>query len=65
MKLTGKGLKQGMDSFEINWQKGIILEEDKNEPSAYFMECADMPAYSFCVQTKEPQKDAVWEEILL
>lgn len=65
VKLTGKGLKQGMDSFEINWQKGIILEEDKNEPSAYFMECADMPAYSFCVCTKEPQKDAVWEEILL
>ncbi len=65
LKLTGKGLKQGMNSFEINWQQGIILEEGRKKPSAYFMECTHMPTYSFCVCTKEQQQDVVWEEILL
>lgn len=65
MKLTGKGLKQGMNSFEINWQQRKILDEGRKETLAYFMEYAYMPAYSFCVCTKEPQQDAAWEEILL
>lgn len=65
IKLTGEGLTRGINSFEIDWQKGVILEEGKNEPSAYFKEQTILPSYSFCVCTREPQQNAAWKEILL
>lgn len=65
VKLTGEGLKQGLGSFEINWQLSAILEEGKDKPSAYFKEQTALPEYSFCVCTKEPQENVAWKETLL
>ena len=65
IKLTGKGMKQGMDSFEIDWFYGRILEEGKSDPLAYFKEQTCLTEYSFCVCSRKPEPEVVWKEMVL
>lgn len=65
VKLTGKGMKQGIDSFEIDWHHHQILEEGKDSPSAYFKEQTCLPEYSFCVCCRKPEPEIVWKETVL
>ena len=65
LKFTGKGLGQGMDSFEIDWRHGWILEKGKSGPSACFKEQTALPEYSFCVCCGKDETEVVWKEITL
>lgn len=47
IKFTGKGMGQGLDSFEINWDEKLIYEQGK--PAACFEEYTQMEGYSLCV----------------
>lgn len=63
MKLTGKGIKQGLDSFEIDWQQGQIREKREDSPAAYFTEQDALPEYSFCLCVREEGAKVQWKEI--
>lgn len=63
IKLTGKGIGRGLDSFEINWQKRAIYEKYKENEAAFFEEKRDFYGYSFCVCFKRPDEEIRWEEI--
>lgn len=65
IKLTGKGMRQGIDSFEIDWHHDWILEEGKSSPSACFKEQTCLPEYSFCVCSKIPEPEVTWKESVL
>lgn len=48
VKLTGRGLGQGLSSFEIDWKHQTIQNASK-EPVAFFEEKRDLEGYSLCV----------------
>lgn len=62
VKFTGKGMRQGIDSFEIDWRDSRILETGKSVPSAYFAEQTCLPEYSFCVCSGKAKQEVVWKE---
>lgn len=65
IKLTGQGMRQGFDSFEIDWSHGRILEKGKDNVSAYFEEQIHLPEYSFCVCSHKPEQEVIWKEKVL
>lgn len=64
IKFTGKGMSQGLDSFEIDWEKRAIIQEEKKEPSAFFEESGSLPGYSFCVCFGDSGQKVIWQEVL-
>jgi 4'-phosphopantetheinyl transferase len=48
IKLTGQGMKRGLDSFCINWEKGLI-EEFSGKELARFRVCEVEPAVHLAV----------------
>lgn len=64
IKMTGKGMRQGIASFEIDWHHRWIWEKEKKMPSACFTEYRHLPGYSFCVCAEKAGQEVVWREIL-
>ncbi len=62
LKLTGKGITAGLDSFEIDWKGNKIL--DGGTEAACYEEYNCLPQYCLCVCMGVPCKEVVWEEIL-
>lgn len=64
MKLTGRGMAKGLNTFEIDWQRNLILEKstDMSEAAAYFQEYGSLSQYCFCVCTKVKPQKVVWRE---
>lgn len=58
VKFTGKGLGQGLDGFEIDWENQMI--RDAGKPSAYFEEKRDLKGYSMCVCGQEKVPEPRW-----
>ncbi len=63
IKLTGAGMAQGLDTFEIDWEKKQILKAGSGKTSAYFMTMDDLPGYGFCVCCREPLEDVRWKNV--
>lgn len=61
IKLTGKGIGQGLASFEISWQEKCLYERGK--PAAFFEENRDLSGYSFCVSFEKMDEEIRWREI--
>lgn len=58
VKLTGRGLGQGLSSFQIEWKNRAIL--DQEECTAYFAENQEMKGYSLCVCSREKGASVKW-----
>lgn len=65
MKLTGRGIGEGLSSFEIDWERNAIFKDDKAKPEAYFEEQACLLGYSLCVCRKKQGKRTKWKELPL
>lgn len=63
IKLTGRGLSQGLASFEIDWQNRAVLECDKQEPAAFFEEKKLLPGYSACLCFRSAGQEILWFEL--
>lgn len=59
MKLTGRGMGQGLDSFEINWKRRQIY--DQGLPTACFEEYTGIEGYSLCVCIGREKMEVQWE----
>ncbi len=64
IKLTGKGIGQGLDSFEIDWKMKAVLEKDGGSAAAFFEEQNCLPGYSFCVCYRIPGETVEWKKKL-
>lgn len=60
MKLTGKGMGQGLDSFEIDWETHRIIDTDV---TAYFTEQSNLSGYALCVCSWEETDRVEWKRI--
>ncbi|MDE6203846.1 MAG: 4'-phosphopantetheinyl transferase superfamily protein, partial [Lachnospiraceae bacterium] len=60
VKLTGKGLSGGLSGFEIDWNRGRVLEE--GNVAAYFEEQRKIAGYAFCVCAESPVQGVIWKE---
>lgn len=58
IKLTGRGMEEGLNTFEIDWQGKRIAAHGTE---AYFEECSYLPEYCFCVCTTQSLGKVVWE----
>ncbi len=69
VKLTGRGIAEDFDRFEIDLEENRILllepEREKENPGAYFAELDCIDRYCLCVCTTAPQQRPVFEEISL
>lgn len=77
IKLTGKGMTQGLDTFEIDWQQNRIFAGSTPERQlaaesmervnsvAYFEESDCLPQYCFCICAGEKPLEVIWSEIVL
>lgn len=63
IKLTGKGIAGGLDTFEIDWAENLILDREKKDPIAHFMVCNNLAGYSACVCSWTPMGDVVWKRV--
>lgn len=63
IKLNGKGLSQGLDSFEIDWENRAVLKKDKKEPAAFFEEKDLLPGYSLCLCSESAGQKVIWMEL--
>lgn len=61
IKLTGRGIGQGLDSFDIDWENRQIY--DQGLPTACFEEYAGIEGYSLCVCTGQEKIEARWESV--
>lgn len=65
LKLTGKGLRQRMDSFEIDqkgkciYQSGLSVNPSAHA-EAYFEEFFGLEEYSVSLCTENPQTEVIW-----
>lgn len=64
IKFTGKGMSQGLDSFEIDWERKAVKQKEKTEPAAFYEELSSLPGYSFCVCFGDSGQEVVWQEVL-
>lgn len=60
IKFTGKGMKQGIDTFEIDWKKGCIRDKESSEIKAYFDEYPYIEGYSLAVCRENLKSEIVW-----
>lgn len=58
VKLTGRGLSQGLASFQIDWQHKALTEQE--QAAAYFAETSKLPGYSFCVCSRQEKMEPAW-----
>lgn len=66
IKLTGRGMAEGLNTFEIDWQGNrIVRTEIQERTEAYFEEYSSLPEYCFCVCTGTPFAKVIWEEFEL
>lgn len=75
IKLTGRGMAGGLNTFEIDWQENRILgisaleiqekAEGSEKAEAYFEEYSRLPEYCFCVCASIPFYRVTWKEIQL
>lgn len=63
IKLTGRGLGQGLSSFEIQWQEKRIWENGQNRAAAFFEQKDPLPGYSACLCFGSPGQQVVWQEV--
>lgn len=63
VKLLGKGMRKGLDSFEINWEQKAVFEKDKESPAAFFYEKRDIPEYSFSLCLGQEKQEICWAEV--
>lgn len=63
IKLTGEGMKKGLDSFEIDWNRRAVFEKGKDTPAAFFYEKRDIPGYSFSICLRNPEQPICFKEI--
>lgn len=61
IKLTGRGMGQGLDSFDINWENRQIY--DQGLPAACFEEHTGIEGYSLCVCIGQEGMEAQWEAV--
>lgn len=59
IKFTGRGIGQGLDSFSIDWENGVI--RDKGLTKARFEEYREIEGYSMCVCTCLEKIKVQWE----
>jgi len=58
IKLTGRGISQGLASFEIDWQNHAITQQKKVK--AYFAEYQKLQGHSLCVCGGEFEEEPVF-----
>ncbi|MCI8613814.1 MAG: 4'-phosphopantetheinyl transferase superfamily protein [Lachnospiraceae bacterium] len=63
IKLTGRGMAQGLDTFEIDWEKNRVHDRGKSGTYAYFTTWDALTGYSACVCSWEPVESAEWKRI--
>lgn len=63
IKFTGKGMSQGLDSFEIDWERKAVKQKEKKEPAAFYEELNSLPGYSFCVCFGDSGQEVKWREV--
>ena len=63
IKLTGRGMAQGLDTFEIDWEKNRVHDRGKSGTYAYFTTWDALTGYSACVCSWEPGYSAEWKRI--
>ena len=63
-KLTGKGLGQSLDKFEIDWEQDAAIDATSTSmtPAAYYQELDGLQGYSLCVCYEQPEQEIIWEE---
>ena len=69
IKFTGRGLGQGLGSFDIDWENKAIRDtavfdasdESSRKTVAYFEESTQVEGYSLCVGTGQKETPARWE----
>ncbi|MCI8922601.1 MAG: 4'-phosphopantetheinyl transferase superfamily protein [Lachnospiraceae bacterium] len=69
IKFTGRGLGQGLGSFDIDWENKAIRDtavfdasdESSRKTVAYFEESTQVEGYSLCVCTGQKETPARWE----
>ncbi len=59
IKFTGKGMREGLDSFGIDWKNQAILNAEKKH-LAYFEENRELMGYSMCVCGQEKELHPRW-----
>ena len=59
IKFTGKGMREGLDSFGIDWKNQAILNVEKKH-LAYFEENRELMGYSMCVCGQEKDLYPRW-----
>ncbi len=63
IKLTGKGISQGLDSFEIIWEREAVMQKEGKEPDAFFKESDSPSGYSLCVCFRSTGQEVIWQEV--
>lgn len=63
IKLTGRGMSKGLDSFEIDWKQRAIFEGEETNLGAFFEENSCLPGYSLCVCCKTSGQTVTWKEL--
>lgn len=58
IKLTGRGIGQGLASFQIDWKSSALREQ--GEAAAYFVENNELPGYSLCVCSRQENMKPDW-----
>lgn len=58
IKFTGLGMKQGLDTFVIDWEKGLIRDKEEGREPVWFKEVSidEFPRYAISVCSKNRQE---------
>ncbi len=64
IKFTGKGMREGLDSFGIDWKNQAILNAGEKH-IAYFEENRELMGYSMCVCGQEKELHPRWVQVEL
>lgn len=60
VKLTGRGIGQGLSGFEIDWENCRIIDKDA---AAFFVEQSILPGYALCVCSWKKTEKIEWQSI--
>lgn len=68
VKLTGKGISEGLSGFEIDWERKALYEgahadRGGDSPAAYFMENGEIEEYSLSLCFYEQDQEVVWKQV--
>lgn len=63
IKYTGEGMKQGLNTFEIDWNHNFVFGEDAIKIQAYFEEFSGIEGYSLSVCRESLETEIAWQSM--